>query len=58
MVPEAPEPDNLLSEQELSKRYLDKLPEHIFQAVPDAMRDRALAERPIEMVSNILRCQI
>ena len=49
MMPEAPAQDNLMSEQELAKNYLDQLPEHIFQSVPDAMRDRALAKRPIEI---------
>ena len=49
MADDVPGPEELLSERELGMRYLDSLPEAARQAVPKAMRDRILAERPIEI---------
>ena len=40
-MPEAPRPDGLLSEQQLAQRVADKIPE--------PLRKRALADRPIEV---------
>jgi acyl-CoA thioesterase II len=40
-LPSAPGPDGLASEQELARRVADRLPE--------ALRERALSDRPIEM---------
>lgn len=47
--PEAPDPDTLLSERQLGRRYLDNLPEKVRAAIPEAMRERVVAERPIEV---------
>ncbi|MEM9068663.1 MAG: acyl-CoA thioesterase II [Myxococcota bacterium] len=48
-APDAPGPDELLSEQELGKRYLARLPEAVVAKIPKAMRERVVAERPIEV---------
>jgi len=42
-------PDKLWSEQELGRRYLEKLPEAVVKRIPRGMRDRFVAERPIEV---------
>ncbi len=42
-------PDELWSEQELGKRYLDRLPPKVLAKVPQSMRDRFVAERPLEV---------
>ena len=47
--PEAPGPDGLLNESELSQRYLARLPEAVLQRIPQRLRDRAYAARPIEI---------
>ncbi len=49
MPENVPGPDDLLSERELGLRYLDKLPEAARAAVPRAMRERIVCERPIEI---------
>ncbi len=48
-APEATPPDDLLSERELSQRYLSRLPEAILNKIPLLLRERAHAERPIEI---------
>jgi acyl-CoA thioesterase-2 len=48
-MPEVPGPDGLPSERELAQRYLDSLPPAAQAAVPAALRERVLAERPIEI---------
>jgi acyl-CoA thioesterase-2 len=48
-MPEVPAPDELLSERELGTRYLEKLPEAMVAQLPRAMRERVVAERPIEV---------
>jgi acyl-CoA thioesterase-2 len=48
-MPKVEGPDALLSEQELGKRYLDRLPEAFRAKVPVAMRERVVADRPIEL---------
>ncbi len=48
-MPEVAGPDGLMSERELGQRYFETLPEKVRTAVPKAMRDRVLAERPIEI---------
>ncbi len=49
VMPEVPGPDDLLSERELVQQYLDSLPAAKRAAVPAAMRERVLADRPIEI---------
>ncbi len=48
-MPEAPDPETLVPEHILARRVADRLPEAIRRAIPDAMRERFLAERPIEI---------
>jgi acyl-CoA thioesterase-2 len=48
-MPDVAGPDELWSERELGTRYLEKLPEAIGAKIPAAMRERILAERPIEI---------
>jgi acyl-CoA thioesterase-2 len=48
-MPDVPAPEELLSERELGRRYLDNLPEAARAAVPRTIRERVLAERPIEI---------
>lgn len=48
-MPEVTPPEELRSERELGKRYLEKLPESIVAAIPALMRERFVAERPIEV---------
>ena len=48
-MPEVPDPDELLGERELGRRYLDRLPEAVREKFPRAMRERVVAERPIEV---------
>ncbi|MFT5353949.1 MAG: acyl-CoA thioesterase-2 [Polyangiales bacterium] len=48
-MPDAPGPEGLYSERELSKTYLAKLPEDVLTKIPLALRERAIAERPIEL---------
>ncbi|MFK7988469.1 MAG: acyl-CoA thioesterase II [Sandaracinaceae bacterium] len=49
MPDDVPGPDGLRSERELGQRYLAKLPEAVVKSIPQAMRDRVIAERPIEI---------
>ncbi|MFT5684193.1 MAG: acyl-CoA thioesterase-2 [Myxococcota bacterium] len=48
-APDAPDPESLKSETELSQRYLARLPEAILNKIPLLLRERAYAERPIEI---------
>lgn len=48
-MPEVPGPDGLLSERELGQKFLDRLPEAVRNGMPEAMRERVVAERPIEI---------
>jgi acyl-CoA thioesterase II len=48
-MPEVAGPDGLLSERELGTRFLAKLPEAVRAQMPEAMRERVVAERPIEI---------
>lgn len=49
VAPETRGPDGLLSERELGERYLDNVPQQVLAALPKAMRERVVAERPIEI---------
>jgi acyl-CoA thioesterase II len=49
VMPDVPGPDELLSEKQLGERYLESLPEAVRAAVPLSMRERVLADRPIEI---------
>ena len=44
-----PDPESLSSERELGRRYLERLPEAVRAAIPEGMRERVVAERPIEI---------
>ena len=44
-----PPPEDLRSEQVLGRRYLAKLPEKVLASIPQAMKDRIVSERPIEV---------
>ncbi len=48
-APEAPDPDELLSEQDLGIRYLKHLPEAVLEGIPAWLRKMAVADRPIEI---------
>ncbi|MEM7603892.1 MAG: acyl-CoA thioesterase II [Myxococcota bacterium] len=48
-MPEVPPPDELDSERELAANYLARLPEAVLARIPRALRERAVAERPIEI---------
>ncbi|MBX3160120.1 MAG: acyl-CoA thioesterase II [Deltaproteobacteria bacterium] len=48
-MPDVPGPETLLSERELAERYLAAMPDAARAALPDALRERALADRPIEI---------
>jgi acyl-CoA thioesterase-2 len=48
-MPEVPPPEGLRNERELGERYLSKLPEAVLQSIPKGMRERVVAERPIEV---------
>jgi acyl-CoA thioesterase-2 len=48
-MPDVPGPDELLGEQELGRRYLERLPEAIRNKLPRALRERVVADRPIEV---------
>jgi len=49
VMPDVPGPDELLSERDLARKYLDSLPEAVRAALPRAIRERVLADRPIEI---------
>jgi len=46
---DVPGPDELVSEQELGKKYLARLPEAVRNSLPKAMLERVVADRPIEI---------
>ena len=48
-LPETIGPDGLLSEQELARRYLARLPEAVLARIPPFMQEQAVADRPIEL---------
>ncbi|MFT4974848.1 MAG: acyl-CoA thioesterase-2 [Myxococcota bacterium] len=48
-MPASTGPNGLHSEQELSRRYLDRLPQAILEKIPPMMRSRAISDRPIEI---------
>jgi acyl-CoA thioesterase-2 len=48
-MPDVAGPDDLLNERELGERYLARLPEAVLASIPKAMRERVVAERPIEV---------
>jgi len=48
-MPPAVPPDGLLSEQELGQRYLARLPEAVVAQIPEGLKGRAVADRPIEI---------
>jgi len=48
-VPQVDGPDGLASEQELGRAYLKHLPEAVLAAIPEGIRERAVADRPIEI---------
>ena len=48
-MPEVTPPEELLSEQELGKRYLARLPEAMRERIPKTMREKVVADRPIEI---------
>ncbi len=49
VMPEVAGPDGLRSEQELGRRYLERLPASALAAIPQAMRERVVSDRPIEI---------
>jgi acyl-CoA thioesterase-2 len=48
-MPEVPGPEELLSEKELGQRYLARLPEPVRAKIPQGLRERVTADRPIEV---------
>lgn len=48
-MPDVQGPEELLNERELGKRYLDRLPDAVRDKLPKAMKERVVAERPIEV---------
>lgn len=48
-VPASEGPEGLLAEAQLSQRYLAQLPEAVLEQIPIRLRERAYAERPIEI---------
>ncbi len=48
-MPDVAPPDALKNEQELGRQYLDELPEAVLSQIPDAMKERAISPRPIEI---------
>jgi len=48
-MPDVPPPDDLLNERQLGERYLEQLPEAVLKSIPEGMRERIVAERPIEV---------
>lgn len=46
---DVPDPEALKNERELGTRYLAKLPEAVLTRIPPLMRERLVAERPIEV---------
>ena len=48
-MPDVADPEGLRSERELASRYIERLPEAIRKTIPKAMRERATADRPIDV---------
>lgn len=48
-VPPSTGPDELLSERDLGRQYLARLPEAVRDRISPGMRERAVADRPIEI---------
>ncbi len=48
-MPDVPGPEGLLGERELGERYIARLPESVLRSIPRGMRERVVAERPIEV---------
>ena len=48
-MPAAEPPDALFNEQELGRRYLARLPDAVLEKIPRGLRDRAVADKPIEI---------
>lgn len=48
-MPEVEPPEGLRNERELGERYLARMPEAALKAIPAGMRERVVAERPIEV---------
>ncbi len=48
-MPDVPGPDELRSEQELGRRYLERMPADIVAKIPLGLRERITSERPIEI---------
>ena len=49
LMPDVPSPDELQSELELATGYLANLPPQALEAIPSGVRERAVADRPIEV---------
>ena len=49
VMPEVTQPDDLRNERELATRFMGRLPEAVLNKIPETMRERAVAERPIEL---------
>lgn len=48
-MPDVEGPDDLPSERELGEQFMTRLPEGVAAALPPAMRERLVADRPIEV---------
>ena len=48
-APNVPSPEELLSERELGRQYLAKLPSSVREGLSRGLRERVVAERPIEV---------
>lgn len=48
-LPDVPDPEGLLSEAEIGRQYLERLPESVRSQIPESMVNRILSERPIDM---------
>ncbi len=49
IMPVVPPPEEILTERELAQKYLAALPAAAQAAIPDAQKERFMAERPIEI---------
>ncbi|MBW2460629.1 MAG: acyl-CoA thioesterase II [Deltaproteobacteria bacterium] len=49
VMPDVPGPDELRSEQELGRRYLERMPADIATKIPLGLRERITSDRPIEI---------
>ncbi len=48
-MPEAPDPETLHPEDELARRYFERLPPAVQAKIPERMRERATSPRPIDV---------